>query len=825
MKKNKFLVIILTFIFFCFFGNLKLNANSALRVWNGNNNGVVCANKDVPIEVLNEDLTFNFYKNEDGSSFNLSAKYTFHNMADYDVNCNLLFPYGKLFNQNAYTNDTKYQILINDKEVTSRKRYSYDQYYIFEDYESLSKIQDDYIKNDYFDSTSKIYKYEIINKSDKRIVIKLDESIFSNYSSSFYIFENANIEIVTNRELNKDNFEIREDTTVIDNSVIEYNLISEVSFSDYIDSMYSSFKERYSDISKIDFYNAWYYQFLDYNKLLIDLEVGNLMSWYEYDLTIEKAATITNEIISPIYPDINPEYSPYIYSYKYLLSPAKVWKNFKSLNIYINTDMYSRNISLDGFIKTENGYEAHFDTLPQYELSFSFCESENPTMNYKGIDVISLIVILGLIAFLISFVIFIILYLFARKKAPNKGLRILYLLVGIITSIEIGVMFISLFANIEVNGILSILLIGALFVIYLIEYKRYKTPIKTRMIILIVYLVFVAILFIGSTTLIEALNNISLVGAVIALILYIMNIYYLFNKAGIGDVIIFKKEYKGSYYPVGYVNIGYLISAVVIIIIETIAFGVLYYNFENGFIILIFFIIMFVSLFINIILNSLSQLKPFSKYEKNLDFNMLVESVNKILENNKIHPETSNYLRMLLYQYAITVDLELANKLKNEIFEPNNKTYNVFYDLLSLNYLLTREEINNKIKELKNKYSKKANILKNIDKFSNWIDVYYDGKLKGSIDEIAPINTKSEYKNAIGLYYQIFYYRNNNNLDKASKLEALFKEKYSCLKVILLDIEGNLIRDEENGKNICPICNNVLNKDDLFCSKCGNKIK
>ena len=126
---------------------------------------------------------------------------------------------------------------------------------------------------------------------------------------------------------------------------------------------------------------------------------------------------------------------------------------------------------------------------------------------------------------------------------------------------------------------------------------------------------------------------------------------------------------------------------------------------------------------------------------------------------------------------------------------------------------------------MKNKYSKKRNILKNINKFSNLIDIYYDGKLKGSIDEIAPINTKSEYKNAIDLYYQIFYYRNNNNFDKASKLEALFKEKYSCLKVVLLDIEGNLIKDEHNDKKVCPICNNVLNKDDLFCSRCGNKIE
>ena len=133
-------------------------------------------------------------------------------MADYDVNCNLLFPYGKLNNEVFADNDnTKYKILINDKEVTSRKRYSYDQDYIFDDYESLSRIQDDYVKNDYFDSTSKIYKYEIINKSNKTILIKLDESVFSNHSSKFYIYENSSIEIITNKMVDRDNFETIED--------------------------------------------------------------------------------------------------------------------------------------------------------------------------------------------------------------------------------------------------------------------------------------------------------------------------------------------------------------------------------------------------------------------------------------------------------------------------------------------------------------------------------------------------------------------------------------------------------------------------------------
>ena len=34
--------------------------------------------------------------------------------------------------------------------------------------------------------------------------------------------------------------------------------------------------------------------------------------------------------------------------------------------------------SLEGFIKTDTGYSAHFDTLPQGELTFELCQSQNP---------------------------------------------------------------------------------------------------------------------------------------------------------------------------------------------------------------------------------------------------------------------------------------------------------------------------------------------------------------------------------------------------------------------------------------------------------------
>ena len=72
-------------------------------------------------------------------------------------------------------------------------------------------------------------------------------------------------------------------------------------------------------------------------------------------------------------------YTPTVYEYAYLLSPATTWSEFGSLDITINTPYYLTESTIDGFEKTEDGYLLHLDGLPEGELIFSLSTEENPT--------------------------------------------------------------------------------------------------------------------------------------------------------------------------------------------------------------------------------------------------------------------------------------------------------------------------------------------------------------------------------------------------------------------------------------------------------------
>ena len=80
-----------------------------------------------------------------------------------------------------------------------------------------------------------------------------------------------------------------------------------------------------------------------------------------------------------MYSGIDMSYTPTVYEYTYLLSPASTWKSFGDIDITINTPYYLTESTIDGFEKTEDGYSLHLDCLPEGELIFSLSTEENPT--------------------------------------------------------------------------------------------------------------------------------------------------------------------------------------------------------------------------------------------------------------------------------------------------------------------------------------------------------------------------------------------------------------------------------------------------------------
>ena len=131
----------------------------------------------------------------------------------------------------------------------------------------------------------------------------------------------------------------------------------------------------------------------------------DIMPWYEYEITLEPNETVVNTVSIPLFPGQNSEYEPEVYDFTYLLSPAKTWSKFGTLDVVINTSYYIIDSS-EKFQKTENGYEAHFDRLPDNELKFKICESETPDRDWMY--VLRPVLMILYIIFNVSIVVFVI---------------------------------------------------------------------------------------------------------------------------------------------------------------------------------------------------------------------------------------------------------------------------------------------------------------------------------------------------------------------------------------------------------------------------------
>ena len=183
-------------------------------------------------------------------------------------------------------------------------------------------------------------------------------------------------------------------------------------------------------VSKVDWYNAvidafnsdrdnkYYVSLNVVSSLSTDIFMGDLMRWYEYEITLKPKESIVNTVIAPMYPEIDGGYEPAIYTYTYLLSPASTWASFKEIEININTPFYMTESNIEGFSKTDNGYTYKQNGLPSGELEFTLCSSENPTRVLSPYALLGGIILGAIILGFIAVILIIvgIVFIVVRKK-------------------------------------------------------------------------------------------------------------------------------------------------------------------------------------------------------------------------------------------------------------------------------------------------------------------------------------------------------------------------------------------------------------------------
>ena len=450
-----------------------IQANSAQRHWRGTDStGTLVKDKNCPLVVDKELLTFdvqefpkNYYNSiEEFLAYTgkVTAEYTFRNPADYTVTATLVFPFGNLPHYGEYIYDSytgkhtaafetdKFGVAVNGKPIKTTVRHTLkDRGTPFSLNADMPKLTDGYIADSFFRPDLPVwvqqYSVEGINPENQAataaFVLREDPTktrvlweeksgiaaLKDGIRISGWIKTGDTLTVYIFGEPPKDGiawslYENGACEKKIDGSItLKYS--EQMTFRDFAFREY----DNSSGISESDWYNAQVAFMNDgskdwmYGGIYTDKSAFSLMRWYEYTLTLEPGQTLTNTVTAPLYPAIDAGYTPSIYTYTYLLSPAKTWAQFGELKIVVNTPHYMTENNQGGFLRTEKGYELTLPGLPQKELTFTLSESEHPRAPKLSLPFHPVFLLAGFAGFaLIGGSVIAVVLIVKRKKSRGK---------------------------------------------------------------------------------------------------------------------------------------------------------------------------------------------------------------------------------------------------------------------------------------------------------------------------------------------------------------------------------------------------------------------
>ena len=399
-------------------------ANTAPVSWGETEEtGAVPIEENCPIEVQKEELIISFDESEgkEASIGHFKAEYTLYNPTDKTILLRCLFPLNTGANVD---NDRTCTVLVDGKEVNTQLRYSYGGGSLNVD-EEIRGMSDTQITDEFYDPLLPVTKYLYQAKPEEDLdsfIVSLIipsgslpyKTLFPKHNGNTYLSDDE--DAVFARVNKEETFEIyvigHADPsefvwTLYDENVSEdHEITGEVILigeeETYLERFLTEGYPSGSSIPVIDWYNAHIAAFRknENNPNLIQLSsdtsyiYGYLREWLEYELEIKPHETLIHSVSAPLYP--YSEYSSDSASYTYLLSPAKRWASFEDLTITIDTERTMKRSSLPSFRKTEDGYTASFDFLPEEDLTFTLTSGND---DHRGLWLASGLSAAVLIAF------------------------------------------------------------------------------------------------------------------------------------------------------------------------------------------------------------------------------------------------------------------------------------------------------------------------------------------------------------------------------------------------------------------------------------------
>ena len=428
--KRKVITVIITVLLLSVVFIQPTHANSAQRHWSGTDStGALVKDKNCPLVVDKELLTFdvqefpkNYYNNiEEFLAYTgkVTAEYTFRNPADYTVTATLVFPFGNLPHYGEYIYDSptdkytaasdteKYGVTVDGKSIGAAVRHTLkDRGTPFSLDMDMLKLTDGYIADNFFrpDLPVWVQQYSVEGISAENQAATAAFVLREDSSKTRVLWEEKSGIATLKDGIRISGWTKTGDTLTVyifgeppkdgiawslyENGACEKKTDGNITLKHSEQMTFRDFAFREYDnnsgISESDWYNAQV-AFLNAGSeewrqggIYTEKSAFSLMRWYEYTLTLEPGQTLTNTVTASLYPAIDAGYTPSIYTYNYLLSPAKTWAQFGELKIVVNTPYYMTENNQGSFLRTEKGYELTLPGLPEKELTFTLSKSEHP---------------------------------------------------------------------------------------------------------------------------------------------------------------------------------------------------------------------------------------------------------------------------------------------------------------------------------------------------------------------------------------------------------------------------------------------------------------
>ena len=366
------------FSLFAIFSFVSANANSGIRKIQTNSYGLINV-KDNPIEVLKEDLIFDLYSN----SATVSAEYTFHNQSDDDITAELLFPVG-IANLNGIAQVYSPSVYVNSSKIETKMRLM--PLHKNEIVDNLKDLSDDYtetILDNYIIYKCKLTNPSNVNLTDLRISggYILSDLYSIDFDELNKYLDNSSTQL-TSTYAQKSFYVLAkgEYTITSDNGSVEYSTTlssKQELVKDYFASNSTLYRDLYEYYEDVDVYNIYVYQG---STEMYNLE---LCAVIDYNIDIAANSDCVNKVTTNMEYIENHAYKSTVYEIDYYVSPAKTFRSFKNLNIYLNTDMYLIDSTVDFVDQKDGTYKISYEELIDNDIFIAISHDNSVKNSYS----------------------------------------------------------------------------------------------------------------------------------------------------------------------------------------------------------------------------------------------------------------------------------------------------------------------------------------------------------------------------------------------------------------------------------------------------------